>query len=75
MHYPDERIAEVCKLGSIAAADLLECGRAGDSLALIGWTIRAAYKSLLSAGTPPAEALINVKTIVGMVNFTAKVNK
>jgi hypothetical protein len=42
VHYPDEKIAEVCSLGPVAAEELLGKAQSGDLIALTDWTMRAA---------------------------------
>lgn len=69
MEYPDEKVAEVCKLGPVAASDLLTRGRAGDLQALADWSVRAAYRKLLRHGLTPPDALRKTRDIMAGISL------
>ena len=74
MVFPDERVAEVCRLGPLKAARLLEKARAGDLRALADFTVRAVYRKILLLGATPAQALVHTRTLIGRVELTPKVS-
>lgn len=73
MIFPPERIAEVCALGPVKAAELLDRGRAGDLQALGDWSVRALYRKFISIGASPVEARKHVQNVLGKTNLSAKV--
>ena len=69
MIYSPERVAEVCQLGPVKAAELLERARAGDLQALGDWTVRAAYTKLVRAGTLPLKARADMVEIMKVIDL------
>lgn len=63
MIYPDEKVAEVCQLGPVKAAELLDRARAGDLSALADWSVRAAYRQLLRYGLTAPAALVKTRSL------------
>ena len=72
MVFPDARVAEVCRLGPVKAAEVLARGRAGDYQALCDWTVRAAFMSLVAKGVSRSAALRHVRNLLSGVKFKPK---
>ena len=73
MNFPDERVAEVCRLGPIKAAELLEKARAGDQAALYDWAVNADYAKMVRAGAIPAAALRHLRNLLAGVDLEVSI--
>lgn len=73
MTFPDERVAEVCQLGPIKAAELLERGRAGDLAALADWTVYSVCRKMIRSGTLPARAIHETREIMAAVDLKSAI--
>lgn len=69
MNFPEERVAEVCQLGPIKAAEVLDKALAGDPQALADFAVRSAYQKFLKMGASPAAALRHTRNLVSNIRL------
>jgi hypothetical protein len=70
--FPDERVAEVAKLGPVQASELLARGRAGDLQALADWTVYAVHRAVLKLGATPPQALYHTRVVIRRTDLRVK---
>ena len=73
MIFPDEKVAEVCRLGPSEGAALLNLARSGDLYALAGVVVRGVYKQMIRLGASPVQALHHTRVFFASADLRPKV--